>query len=63
MGERQTYLVGPEANRVVMVDDYAKFSNFDGWNRTDTIVETLGRGLLFIDGADHDRLRAAGTPL
>ena len=61
-GHRQLYVVGPEANRMVMVSDHVKFSNYEGWNRTDSVVETLGNGLIFMDGPEHQRLRAAAFP-
>lgn len=61
-GERRIFVVGPEANRTVMTAHHACFSNREGWSRTDTVVETLGPGLIFLDGLEHERLRAAAAP-
>jgi cytochrome P450 len=63
LGNRHVYVVGPEANEMVMVTECAKLSSFEGWSRSDSVVETLGAGLIFMDGPDHDRLRAAAAPI
>jgi len=60
-GEKRLFVVGPEANRMVMVSEHARFSNYRGWNETDSVVRTLGRGMIFIDGPEHNRLRLAAS--
>jgi cytochrome P450 len=44
---------GPEANRKLLVTERGKFL----WRNTDPVTELLGRGLLVVDGAEHDHYR------
>ncbi len=54
------YLVGPEANRFVLHTGRDHFSHEAGW--TPIIGATLGRGVLNMDGAEHDRDRKMMNP-
>ncbi len=56
------YMVGPEANRFVLVSNRQKFSNYIGWSTVFTIVDLFGRGLLSMDGAEHDQQRKVMNP-
>ncbi|GER90858.1 putative cytochrome P450 [Dictyobacter vulcani] len=56
------YMVGPEANRFVLVSNRQKFSNYVGWGTIFGVVETFGRGLLSMDGAEHDQQRKVMNP-
>lgn len=52
-------VVGPEANRELLVTERDKFS----WRvESDPVTRLLRRGLLVTDGAEHDRLRALMDP-
>jgi cytochrome P450 len=58
-GFKATVLAGPEANRFVLVSHRHLFE----WRMEhDPITRLLRRGLLVIDGAKHDALRAIMTP-
>jgi cytochrome P450 len=54
------YMVGPEANRFVLLEGRDAFSHDKGW--TPIIGEMLGRGLLNMDGAEHDAQRRMMNP-
>lgn len=54
------YLVGPEANRFVLHTGRAHFSHEQGW--TPIIGGMLGKGVLNMDGAQHDRNRKMMNP-
>ncbi len=56
------YLVGPEANRFVLVNNRQKFSNFIGWSSVFFVVRLLGHGLLSMDGEEHDSHRKMMNP-
>lgn len=56
------FLVGPEANRFVLVSNRQKFSHFVGWSHIFIITRVLGRGLLSMDGEEHDRYRKVMNP-
>lgn len=56
------YLVGPEANRFVLVNNRQKFSNFIGWSIIFMTAKSLGRGLLSMDGEEHNRDRKMMKP-
>src|SRR5579859_4740854 len=56
------FLVGPEANRFVLVTHRQKFSNFVGWSDIFLAVKTLGRGLLSMDGEEHALHRKMMNP-
>ncbi|GCE30754.1 cytochrome P450 [Dictyobacter alpinus] len=56
------YMVGPEANRFVMVSNRQKFSNYVGWGTIFSVVDMFGRGLLSMDGAEHDQQRKVMNP-
>ncbi len=61
-GKDIVYMVGPEANRFVLVSQRQKFSNYIGWSSVFTVVDTFGRGLLSMDGAEHDQQRKVMNP-
>jgi retinoid hydroxylase len=54
------YLVGPEANRFVLLEHRAAFSHDLGW--TPIMGEIMGKGLLNMDGAPHDAQRKMMNP-
>ena len=56
------YLVGPEANRFVLVNNRQKFSNFIGWSVIFMAERSLGHGLLSMDGEEHNRDRKMMNP-
>ena len=62
-GADVVYLVGPEANRAVLVDHREKVSNYGGWSRTERAVQIFGRGLTFLDGVAHQEHRKALAPM
>ncbi len=55
-------LVGPEANRLVMVSERQKFSHWLGWGQAFGIDQLFGRGLLTMDGSEHDHHRKIMNP-
>ncbi len=55
-------LVGPEANRLVMVNERQKFSHWVGWGQTFGIDQLFGRGLLTMDGSEHAHHRKMMNP-
>ena len=61
-GQEIVYLVGPEANRFVLVQDRLKFSNYIGWSAIFSVVDMFGRGLLSMDGQEHARHRKMMNP-
>src|SRR4051812_24588573 len=52
---RPIYLVGPEANRLVLQTHREHFSHDLGW--TPIVGELFGHGLLTMDGEEHARVR------
>jgi len=56
------YLVGPEANRFVLVSNRQKFSHHEGWGRLFGVVDMFGDGLLTMDGKEHDQHRHMMNP-
>jgi retinoid hydroxylase len=61
-GDEIIYLVGPEANRFVLATNRHKFSNYEGWNRTERAAEIFGKGLIFMDGLEHIEYRRIMAP-
>src|SRR6266540_2492363 len=57
---RVVYLVGPEANRLVLHTHRDHFSNERGW--TPVLGPFFGRGLLNMDGAEWERHRKLMNP-
>ena len=57
---RVVYLVGPEANRLVLHTHRDHFSNEKGW--TPVLGPFFGRGLLNMDGAEWERHRKLMNP-
>lgn len=58
-GFQPAVLIGPHANRELLVTKRDKFS----WRvETDPVVKLLRRGILVTDGAEHDHLRAVLEP-
>jgi cytochrome P450 len=52
-GHDLVYLVGPEANRFVLLSNRAKFSHYEGWGKLFGVVDVYGNGLLTMDGEEH----------
>ena len=57
-GFRPYVVFGPEANRKVLVTERNKVL----WRNTDPVTDLLGRGVLVVDGAEHDHYRALMEP-
>lgn len=57
LGHNLVYLVGPEANCFVLLNNRLKFSYHEGWGRLFGVVDVYGNGLLTMDGAEHDQHR------
>lgn len=62
LGKSLVYLVGPEANRFVLLSDRLKFSYREGWGQLYGVVDVYGDGLLTMDGAEHSRHRRMMNP-
>src|SRR5262249_17642551 len=60
--DETVFLVGPEANRFVLVDNRQKFSHFVGWSTIFQMARAFGRGLLSMDGEEHARDRKIMNP-
>jgi cytochrome P450 len=59
-GFRHYVVFGPEANRKVLVTDRHKLP----WRNTDPVTDLLRRGVLVVDGKEHDHYRELmGSPL
>lgn len=56
------FLVGPEANRFMLVNQRQKFSHYIGWSNIFSVVDMFGRGLLSMDGAEHAHYRKTMNP-
>lgn len=61
-GKDIVYMVGPEANRFIMVNNRQRFSNEVGWRSIFSVVDMFGHGLLSMDGAEHDQQRKVMNP-
>jgi cytochrome P450 len=59
-GRDVVYLIGPEANRLVLLAQRERFSHDQGW--TPVIGDMLGHGLLNMDPPEHTRHRALMNP-
>src|SRR5579859_3376614 len=59
-GHPAVYLVGPEANRFVLLSGRTHFSHDLGW--TPVVGESLGHGLLNMDPPEHTRHRGLMNP-
>ncbi len=59
-GQSVIYMVGPEANRFVLLSGRDHFSHDQGW--TPVVGETLGHGLLNMDPPEHTLHRALMNP-
>lgn len=57
-GFRPYVVFGPEAARKVLVTDRNKFL----WRNTDPVTDLLDRGVLVVDGDEHDKYRALMEP-
>ncbi|MER8903900.1 cytochrome P450 [Mesorhizobium sp. M0772] len=62
LNRKWLYLVGPEANRMVMLTHHHDLSHGEGWERLTGAIQTLGEGLLFLDGEAHRLIRTAVSP-
>jgi cytochrome P450 len=62
LGSDVVFLVGPEANRFVLLSDRLKFSHHEGWGRLYGVVDVYGNGLLTMDGEEHSRHRRIMNP-
>ncbi len=58
-GFRPYVVFGPEANRKVLVTERDKLL----WRNTDPVTDLLRRGVLVVDGEEHDRYRRLMEPL
>ena len=56
------YLVGPEANRLVLLSNRLKFSHHEGWGQLYGVLDVYGDGLLTMDGEEHSRHRRMMNP-
>ena len=56
-GFRPYVVFGPEANRKVLVTERDKVL----WRNTDPVTDLLGRGVLIVDGDEHDHYRKLTT--
>src|SRR3954468_5595765 len=61
-GHDVVYLVGPEANRFLMLTDRLKFSHYIGWAQIFGVEDAFGNGLLTMDGPEHDDHRRMMNP-
>lgn len=57
-GFRPYVVFGPEANRKVLVTEREKVL----WRNTDPVTDLLRRGVLIVDGEEHDRYRKLMEP-
>ncbi len=57
-GFRPYVVFGPEANRKVLVSERGKLL----WRNTDPVTDLLRRGVLIVDGEEHDRCRRLMEP-
>lgn len=57
-GFRPYVVFGPEANRKVLVTERGKLL----WRNTDPVTDLLRRGVLIVDGEEHDRYRSLMEP-
>src|SRR5574339_566707 len=57
-GFRPYVVFGPEANRKVLVTERDKVL----WRNTDPVTDLLRRGVLIVDGAEHDHYRELMEP-
>ncbi|GHO70596.1 putative cytochrome P450 [Ktedonobacter sp. SOSP1-52] len=61
-GRQITYMLGPEANRFILVNNRKKFSHHIGWSSIFQVEQLLGRGLLMMDGEEHAHHRKIMNP-
>jgi cytochrome P450 len=57
-GFRPYVVFGPEANRKVLITEKEKLL----WRNTDPVTDLLRRGVLIVDGEEHDRYRTLMEP-
>ncbi|MBI2759322.1 MAG: cytochrome P450 [Chloroflexi bacterium] len=57
-GFRPYVVFGPEANRKVLITERDKVL----WRNTDPVTDLLGRGVLIVDGEEHDHYRKLMEP-
>ena len=57
-GFRPYVVFGPEANRKVLITEREKLL----WRNTDPVTDLLRRGVLIVDGDEHDKYRALMEP-
>jgi cytochrome P450 len=62
LGNDLVYLVGPEANRFVLLTDRQRFSYREGWGQLFGVLDVYGDGLLTMDGAEHSCHRRIMSP-
>jgi cytochrome P450 len=62
LGKDLIYLVGPEANRFVLLSDQHKFSYHEGWGQLYGVLDVYGNGLLTMDGPEHSDHRRMMNP-
>jgi cytochrome P450 len=61
-GHDVAYLVGPEANRFLLLTDRLKFSHYIGWAKIFGVEDAFGNSLLTMDGPEHDDHRRMMNP-
>jgi cytochrome P450 len=62
LGADVVFLVGPEANRFVLLSNRLNFSHHEGWGKLYGVVDVYGNGLLTMDGEEHSRHRRIMNP-
>lgn len=61
-GGNLVYLVGPEANRFVLLSSRTKFSYHEGWGKLFGVMDVYGNGLLTMEGEEHHQHRHMLNP-
>lgn len=62
LGKSMVYLIGPEANRFILLSDRPRFSYQEGWGRLYGVMDVYGDGLLTMDGTEHSWHRHIMNP-
>jgi cytochrome P450 len=62
LGSDLIYMVGPEANRLMLAGSRQKFSHRVGWGQLLGVIDVYGDGLLTMDGPRHDEHRRVMNP-
>lgn len=62
LGKSLVYLIGPEANRFILLSERHRFSYQEGWGRLYGVMDVYGDGLLTMDGTEHSWHRSIMNP-